>query len=357
MNNFQLSYLLYNMDEVKYSLILSILFQKQHSLEECLFWAFEIYHSKYEEALWNILTQLYYDFYYVKNISFEKTLQQSYDEWKKTNDFQHIARIVKELHKQQLSTILFEPYYTTNVGDSIETTSNVLNTEPFDMLKSVQFLKTQPLNEILILYKKRFRVNKKTQTNCLFYTNQKHRWIVKLIAKLIKRKTMWIKTKLNNGEVEFIRKLQEPSKQVYKTLKEKRLFEINSNIGLFPLNRFNADTDVVSLWDTTLKKYLPNDVSIVESAYLHNWEYYARTTPIWKNIFKTYGASFKKKQIIFPDANKFDEFYDKYGFEPDEQSKETQLKSMKPIEKITIGDCFRNYNINLNDAGIVYSIA
>jgi len=125
------------------------------------------------------------------------------------------------------------------------------------------------------------------------------------------------------------------------------LYEINSNIGAFPLYRFKEETDVVSVWDSNLKKYLPDDVSKEISAYLYNWEYYARHTPFWKELFKTHDATFKKKQITFSNNDMLDKFYDNYGFEPDEQSKETQLKSIKPIKKITIQDCFRCYDVDL----------
>ena len=348
-NSLQLTYLLYNLDEVKYSFMLSMLFQKKHTINESLFWAFELYKSKYEECLWNIITQLYYDFYYLKNISFEKTINKEYKAWKSTNGFQHIAKIVKELHKQRVSTTIFQHYYCNdndndNVNDNVN--DNPLTQTPIDINQTLEYLKSKTLDEIKQLYKERFRFNMKKDI-CLFYTNQKHRWIVKLTAKLIKRKTMWIKTKLTEQNTVFICSLHEPASKPYRTLKEKRLYEINNNIGAFPLYRFNEETDVVSIWDSKLKKYLPDDVSKEVSAYLYNWEYYVRNTPFWKELFKTYNVTFKKKQISFPNNDMLDKFYDNYGFEPDEQSKETQMKSIKPIQKITIQDCFRYYEVDL----------
>ena len=323
--------------------MLSVLFQKKHTINESLFWAFELYKSKYEECLWTIITQLYYDFYYLKNISFEKTINKEYNDWKTTNNFQHIAKIVKELHKQRISTTIFQYYYNDNDNDN---DNNALNQTPIDINQTLTYLKSKTLDEIKKLYKQRFRFNKKKDI-CLFYTNQKHRWIVKLTAKLIKRKTMWIKTKLTEQDTVFICNLHKPASKTYKTLKEKRLYEINSNIGAFPLYRFKEETDVVSIWDSKLKKYLPDDVNKEVSAYLYNWEYYARNTPFWKELFNTYSATFKKKQIMFPNNYMFNKFYDNYGFEPDEQSKETQMKSIKPIQKITILDCFRGYDVDL----------
>ena len=108
MNKIHLSYLLYNIDEVVYSFMLSLLFKNKHSLNESLFWAHELYVSKYDTYLWNFITKLYYDFYYIKNTSFEKQIDKEYYAWKSSNSFQHIAKIIKELHKQNIDTTIFE---------------------------------------------------------------------------------------------------------------------------------------------------------------------------------------------------------------------------------------------------------
>jgi hypothetical protein len=352
--NIQLSYLLYNIDEVKYSLILSILFQTKHSIKECLFWAFELYKSKYEETIWNIIIQLYYDFYYIKGLSFEKIIDKEYNAWKHTGSFQSIAKILKELHKQPINTVIFENYYTDisfnnlNINDLIEKkTKNIKHI--------IDCLKTKTSDEIKSIYKKHYRLSNKKDI-CLFYTNQKHRWIVKLACKIVKQKTKWIKTKLNNGDEIFICSLHEPASRVYNTLKEKRLFSVNSNIGAFPLSRFNEETDVVSIWDSRFKKYTYDDIDKYKSAYLYNWEFYSRNTPFWSNIFKSYSVTFKKKKVVFPNDEILEKFYDAYGFEPDEQSKEIQLKSLKSIPKISIKKCFENYNVKLFNSTVNYSI-
>ena len=59
---------LYLKDEVKISLMFSLLNGKD---EEALFWAFELYHSGFFKELENYLWQLYYDFYFTLNPSFE----------------------------------------------------------------------------------------------------------------------------------------------------------------------------------------------------------------------------------------------------------------------------------------------
>ena len=45
---------------------------------------------------------------------------------------------------------------------------------------------------------------------CLFYTNQKHKWIVKLVSKLVKKKQIHIKTKLNKENIKSINQFDIP---------------------------------------------------------------------------------------------------------------------------------------------------
>jgi len=52
------------------------------------------------------------------------------------------------------------------------------------------------------------------------------------------------------------------------------------------------------------------------------WEYYASETPYWQNIFLKYGADFDAEdgKILFDSEENEELFYEKYAYEPDEQS-------------------------------------
>lgn len=351
METIQLSYLLYNIDEVKYSFMLSLLFQREHLLAECLFWAYELYKSKQTTFLWNFITKIYYDFYYIKGASFEKQIDIEYNAWIKSGDFKHIAKTVKELHKQVPDMTIFQYLYAnTNANTNTEDTSNIklveITADSFkrDTQHTLSYLNTLSSDEIKSVYDRLYRINR-NQNMCLFYTNQKHRWIVKLVSKITKCKKVWIKTNLHKTDMETINLFEQQASRVYKTLKEKRLYEINPFIGAFSLARFKNETDVVKVWDEN--HYTFNEVDQYLSAYLYNWEFYARTTPFWKEVFDKYMVSFVKKKIKFPNDDMLEMFYDTYGFEPDEQSIETQNKSIKPIEESSINTCFESYNITL----------
>ena len=67
----------------------------------------------------------------------------------------------------------------------------------------------------------------------------------------------------------------------------------------------------------------------------NHWEYYAYDTPIWKERFEMHGAYIchDNETVIFSDENKMEEFYELYGYEPDEQKLEVQEKSIGSIKK------------------------
>ena len=348
METIQLSYLLYNIDEVKYSFMLSILFQNKHTFHESLFWAYELYKSCHKEYLWNFITKIYYDFYYIKYISFEKVLDIEYNAWKTKPDFKHIDKIIKDLHKQVIDITIFQSYYRNK-----NKIPDLINNITIDKLKknipnAISYLKPLNIDEIKQIYKTKFRFNKRKEKMCLFYTNQKHKWIVKLVSKLVKKKQIHIKTKLNKENIKSINQFDIPCISVYKTLKEKRLYPINDLIGSFKLARFKNETDVVNVWNESFG-YICDDIDRYKSAYLHHWEYYANKTPFWNEIFINYDVSFKKKEIQFPNNDILDEFYETYGFEPDEQNIETQMKSIKSIKPITINECFNVYDTPLKE--------
>lgn len=59
-----------------------------------------------------------------------------------------------------------------------------------------------------------------------------------------------------------------------------------------------------------------------------HWEYYAYHSPIWKERIQKYKGiqDHKNKKIVFLNLIYEQEFYDKYGYEPDEQSVDVQKR-------------------------------
>jgi hypothetical protein len=115
-------------------------------------------------------------------------------------------------------------------------------------------------------------------------------------------------------DIEEIKSLEESVNPIYKTLLHRRWFKIDEHIGSFDLYRFK----------------MPNYKN--EN---YNWEYYASFTPLWKERMENFNASInhENKTIEFDDDDSLEGFYEKYGYELDEQSREVQDCSMLEIIK------------------------
>ena len=90
-------------------------------------------------------------------------------------------------------------------------------------------------------------------------------------------------------------------------------------------------------------RYDSNYPKINEIQWYH-WEYFAYQTPIWKVRFDKYKIKINDEElkIEFEDEDEYEEFYEKYYYEPDEQSKEVQERSIGDIPEISINDWVNN---------------
>jgi len=82
-------------------------------------------------------------------------------------------------------------------------------------------------------------------------------------------------------------------------------------------------------------------LSDLQNIYYYHWLYYCLDTPVWRNrIFKYNGQiNHEKKTIIFDDEDSLQEFYEHWGYYPDEQPMHVDDK--------TIGSTFPNKNISI----------
>ena len=81
----------------------------------------------------------------------------------------------------------------------------------------------------------------------------------------------------------------------------------------------------------------------LQNIYYYHWLYYCLDTPVWRNrIFKYNGQiNHEKKTIIFDDEDSLQEFYEHWGYYPDEQPMHVDDK--------TIGSTFPKKNKSIMD--------
>jgi len=95
--------------------------------------------------------------------------------------------------------------------------------------------------------------------------------------------------------------------------------------------------------DRTNLRELTDDA--IRDAYLSaDWLYYCRETPLWLTRIREHDGTIDhtKKRVVFPNDDLHESFYEKYGLEPDEQSREIhEIHGIRGIYKLYSIDEFR----------------
>ena len=101
--------------------------------------------------------------------------------------------------------------------------------------------------------------------------------------------------------------------QIHKTLEYKRKFTITPLCSSFHLSR--------------------DSYQDISTELGNNWEYHAYHAPIWLGRFNQYKINIHDdtKQLQFTCDEEVEQFYSKFGYEPDEQPIETQNKAITII--------------------------
>ena len=337
----KLTRFLYQFCEVKHSLIYSVL--KKTSFNECLFWTSEFYYSGYFIELWNLIWKIYYDFYAIIHPKLEKFIIKMKEKWDKKH------KIVYILH-------IFKNFYHNNISSPIVFLVRMaLETQKFKM-KSYRGRPPSWLNETNKKYKNLLlSIHKKHYKNIAYYLrrfqDQKSE-VYDTILKYFKRpkciyksnyqdklhilidtlfhlsledddiNTRNIYLQVTKDEQKYATETNVITCKLYKVLKEKRIFKIRTQIGCFKLGRHNSE--------------YPN----VQQIQSYHWKYFAYNTPIWKERFDKYKIKLddEKFKLEFENDDDDEDFHEKYYYEPDEQSKEVQERSIADIPEISINN-------------------
>jgi len=98
---------------------------------------------------------------------------------------------------------------------------------------------------------------------------------------------------------------------------------------LYPID----EEHYLSLFQLQRNKIIMDDPDGLRKKYYYHWEYYASFSPIWLERIRSYRGkqNHSKKTVEFENDDYMEEFYNKYGYEPDEQTKEIQDYSIQEI--------------------------
>ena len=335
---------LYVKDEVRVALLSSIL----RKSDDAIFWAYELYYSGFKHELFELLWNIYYDFFATLNPSFESYFLKKHGEWLNNEYDTIISSIVQSL--------LFRPFnidvfMLRNICETFEITCNYIkqpivniddskqNLELWirekDYRSIVQWILNEntitDLTEIYITSLHIFQANGlKLSINRLkndfvritkINTKMKHILLTKIMTLFSRME------KLKKGNSIYIAVDPEDIIQ-YDTVhgnRDLKAYNILKNECIRGIN----DTQHLSLFKLTRLKY------DLKAAYLSNWEYHASFSPLWSQRIHWFGGypDYNIQKIIFNDDESEEKFYRLYGYEPDEQKLEVQEKSVGSIKK------------------------
>ena len=331
-NTLILTRYLYIKDEVEIALLVSLL-EKQR--EQSLFWAYELYYSGFCEELFEFLWIIYFDFFASLNPSFEAYFLKKEKEWKQTTDAILVAIIIENLLIRPFNTdvyVLINSEYVTkqDMTDSCDLTTWIQTKDyrsiasfilHVDNKESVEQIYEKMIGGFELMYgdlqKEKKRKQFKTITK---YKQAMSRQILLsrimglFINNIPKGRNLYMH--VEPCEIVVYETCNDPEIKAYRVLSKVCLFGINDNnqLHLFPLAR-------------TL-------VTNLKELYHNEWLFYASFSPIWLSRIQQYGGScdYEKKQVIFQNEDQEERFYDKYNYEPDEQSMELKQKTIPELE-------------------------
>lgn len=355
---------LYEKEEVKLSFIMCLLNKK----EESIFWAYELFYSGLKIELISLFWSVYYDFYYTLNPSFEKYLQQKL---KNNLEFEPncenlLAMIVNNfiirpysmdifMLKQIVKICNFDNSYMQEYGSTCNfkiicsELESILKTQDFMMLASLILseLKDDHITDTLkttIQYfnKNGLKINSNKAiieyqkiVNNDYHSNNKK---VILLSRILHYFAIIKNIKLGKNIYVHV----EPEDVIiYETIHVEFKKEGLNMIPILPAYKILplATFYYIDKYNYLSLFHLNRDKINICNMYHNNWLYCASFTPLWKErIIKHNGYIDEiNKKIIFIEKENSDvneeEFYNEYGYEPDEQKIETQNKTIQEIRK------------------------
>jgi hypothetical protein len=336
---------LYIKEEVELSLLVSIL--NKHG--DAIFWAYELYYSGFKQELFAFIWKIYYDFFATLNPTFEAYLLTKGEEF--LNNECLVSSIIQDLIYRPYNTDIFFiksicksfevdiTYYNNVCISNIEELElnfkRWIETSDYRLIGQWILNVNQNTFDITNIYKLCLNIFELTKPKLIkdFVSILKTNNIDENILLLSRIMQMFSKKhNLKKGKSIYITVEQEQIAK-YKTiyvsndLKHYRILEkacecsIDSlkHLSLFKLNRNNYNKNNLK------KKHL-----------FTGWEYYASFSPLWNQRIASFNGivDHNATHVLFEDDDLMEEFYRSYGYEPDEQSKAVQDKSIMAIEKV-----------------------
>jgi hypothetical protein len=353
MSKLEFTRYLYIKDEVILSFVNSIL--KKKNINEAYFWFSELYYSKYNVS--EILLKIYYDFYYLDNIHFEKYLFKKIFS-KEDDKLLNYLSIIKNLFNLSISCNVFlhrqsylnksdlkvtfkgrSPKWIKNIHKDYHLILRCLDKGNMACFYSnLKKLNKEQLEEF-INQLKIYNPNLNIEINSYHFKYDISHILMAYLTRFNNKMEFPEKKKLfvlaNNNEIDQVKNTNIPIPPRNFTDSKNNTHKINQIRKTLDLKRdYSIDKDIVCF--DFVRRYIDNKCLL--DKYYYNWEYYAYNCDLWKKRMDNYQVTFDVNKtcnnqhefnfICFPNDDLIEDFYEKYGYETDEQTKEVTEKSL-----------------------------
>ena len=355
--------LYYNVEEVVYSFKSALL--KKRDVLECYFWAFELIYSGID--LFEIIWEIYYDYYSVLNPKLEKYIKTKQIQWESEHNEEPICYIIQNLFilSHSYEVYMMRNYILTGWSDILIISKP--NIKMKEYLKKydkkwhclINAIHKGLLNNVCYHLSHLMESSDTDDNNhydiykviCLFiidklgldqgdevhfdktvqrlwngekYSNKLH-YMLAVIYQLYVDETKVNKKKIyiapDRDDITFVKHLKTLQGDIgSKNLRDYCRFGIDKNIGCIKtLDRFKFNNYTEEI--------------------RNHWEYYARNSRYWNNILadKAVLVDSERKEIKFLNLDEEEIFYRNYGPDFDELPREIQesigLVDIEPSER------------------------
>jgi hypothetical protein len=326
---------LYIVDDLKWSFMDAILNKR---IKEAIFWITEYYESGYRKESWQLLYVVYTCFYFTKNSFYENKMNNAYKKWGNDSNFKHILEVVYRFFKMGNFNFEFFGIIVSNlkhkkinkkVDNSLLKRLNLNSKHMYVSLlidleekhyKNIWFWIHFDFDCVCGIIKRYYNEISFNNTRINDIKMQLLMFVYRQNEKKVKRKNF--KICIRKDLLSFYYKLQTIQKcEPHKLLKRMRLYTVPTSIGCFNLERFNYELEEI------------------RESYFYNWEYMANGSPFWRKRFESWGVEFNESgKIEFMNVDVEEKFYEKFNYEPDEQSNETHKRFLFEIKKCKYRD-------------------
>jgi hypothetical protein len=358
-DNIQFTRYLYAKDEVILTLFISILNNK----EESIFWAYELYYSGFIKEITTLFISMYYDFYASLNPSFEIYLQKNIPLlFTKTNDNEKLVSTIVHnfMIRSHTVDVFFMKIFAKELQFAFPFVTNYKITNDFTVIKN-ELISLLVIEDYLTIARLVFHeINTEHLVNTLetiidFYNEEKELALKKkeILNKYAKKCNIddnpFVRVILFSRYIHFanLEKKVKMGKNLYVHIEPEEVVMYETvNVDLAekgngqktPILPAYKVLSVSTLYFIDEENYLSlfhlkRDKQNILQAYKDNWLFHSSYSPLWRErIIEHCGIIDTKKQTVeFANDDCEENFYQRYGYEPDEQKPDIQCKTIQQI--------------------------